>query len=145
MSVVTIWLLSGVIGIFLELLLPGLIVIFFGCGAVLTGLAAWIFPSLALNGQLIVFTISSVLLLLIFRKMLKNKFFHKNNIPETIEEIDAEFIGKTAVAITSFEQGRGKVDFKGTSWEAVSQDSIQKGDLLIINARDSITLTVSKQ
>ena len=73
------------------------------------------------------------------------KFFHKNNIPETIEEIDAEFIGKTAVAITSFEQGRGKVDFKGTSWEAISQDSIQKGDLVIINARDSITLTVSKQ
>ena len=145
MSVVTIWLLGGIIGILLELLLPGLIVLFFGCGAVLTGLVAWIFPSLMLNGQLIVFTISSVALLLIFRRMLKNKFFHKSNITETIEEIDTEFIGKTAEAITTFEQGRGKVEFKGTLWEAISQDSIQKGDLVIINARESITLTVSKQ
>ena len=144
MSVVTIWLLGGIIGILLELLLPGLIVLFFGCGAVLTGLVAWIFPSLMLNGQLIVFTISSVALLLIFRRMLKNKFFHKNNTPEPIEEIDTEFIGKTAKALSTFEQGRGKVEFKGTSWEAISQDSIQEGDLVIINARESITLTVSK-
>lgn len=145
MSVVTIWLLGGVIGIFLELLLPGLIVLFFGCGAVLTGLAAWVFPSLTLNGQLIVFTASSVVLLLIFRRMLKNKFFYKNNSTETIEEVDAEFVGKIAIALSTFEQGRGKVEFKGTSWEAVSQDSIQEGDLVIINARESITLSVSKQ
>ena len=77
MSVVTIWLLCGVIGLALELILPGLIVLFFGCGALLTGIATWIFPSLQIEGQLIVFVVSSVVLLLVFRKMLRNRFFNK--------------------------------------------------------------------
>ena len=143
MSVVTIWLLCGVIGLALELILPGLIVLFFGCGALLTGIATWIFPSLQIEGQLIVFVVSSVVLLLVFRKMLRNRFF--NNSKESDDELADEYIGKTAVALTDFANGHGEVEFKGSKWEALSVDEIRKGDTVVISSRESIKLTVEKK
>jgi membrane protein implicated in regulation of membrane protease activity len=143
MSVVTIWLLCGVIGLALELILPGLIVLFFGCGALLTGIATWIFPSLQIEGQLIVFVVSSVVLLLVFRKMLRNRFF--NNSKESDDELADEYIGKTAVALTDFANGHGEVEFKGSKWEALSADEIRKGDTVVISSRESIKLTVEKK
>lgn len=143
MSVVTIWLLCGVIGLALELILPGLIVLFFGCGALLTGIATWIFPSLQIEGQLIVFVVSSVVLLLVFRKMLRNRFF--NNSKECDDELADEYIGKTAVALTDFANGHGEVEFKGSKWEALSADEIRKGDTVVISSRESIKLTVEKK
>lgn len=143
MSVVTIWLLCGVIGLALELILPGLIVLFFGCGALLTGIATWIFPSLQIEGQLIVFVVSSVVLLLVFRKMLRNRFF--NNSKESDDELADEYIGKTAVALTDFANGHGEVEFKGSKWEALSADEIRKGETVVISSRKSIKLTVEKK
>ncbi|MBR3980357.1 MAG: NfeD family protein [Bacteroidales bacterium] len=143
MSVVTIWLLCGVIGLALELILPGLVVLFFGCGALLTGIATWIFPSLQIEGQLIVFVVSSVVLLLVFRKMLRNRFF--NNSKESDDELADEYIGKTAVALTDFANGHGEVEFKGSKWEALSADEIRKGDTVVISSRESIKLTVEKK
>ena len=143
MSVVTIWLLCGVIGLALELILPGLIVLFFGCGALLTGIATWIFPSLQIEGQLIVFVVSSVVLLLVFRKMLRNRFF--NNSKESDDELADEYIGKTAVALTDFANGHGEVEFKGSKWEALSADEIRKVDTVVISSRESIKLTVEKK
>lgn len=143
MSVVTIWLLCGVIGLALELILPGLIVLFFGCGALLTGIATWISPSLQIEGQLIVFVVSSVVLLLVFRKMLRNRFF--NNSKESDDELADEYIGKTAVALTDFANGHGEVEFKGSKWEALSADEIRKGDTVVISSRESIKLTVEKK
>ena len=143
MSVVTIWLLCGVIGLALELILPGLIVLFFGCGSLLTGIATWIFPSLQIEGQLIVFVVSSVVLLLFFRKMLRNRFF--NNSKESDDELADEYIGKAAVALTDFANGHGEVEFKGSKWEALSADEIRKGDTVVISSRESIKLTVEKK
>ena len=143
MSVVTIWLLCGVIGLALELILPGLIVLFFGCGALLTGIATWIFPSLQIEGQLIVFVVSSVVLLLVFRKMLRNRFFNRSK--ESDDELADEYIGKTAVALTDFANGHGEVEFKGSKWEALSADEIRKGDTVVISSRESIKLTVEKK
>lgn len=143
MEVVTIWLICGVVGLALELVLPGLIVLFFGCGALITGIAAWIFPSLQIEGQLLTFVISSVVLLLVFRKMLKNRFFTVSK--ESDDELADEYIGKTAIALVDFVNGRGSVEFKGSQWESLSSDDIKKGDQVLISQRESIQLTVKKK
>ncbi len=143
MSPVTIWLLCGVIGIGLELIIPGLIVVFFGCGAVLTGLCLWLFPAMAIELQLIIFGLLSIVLLLVFRNMLKKKFFQKTIADK--DELADEYVGKQAVALAEFENGRGKIEFKGTSWEAVSSDEIHTGDIVTIVSHESITLRVQKQ
>ena len=58
-------------------------------------------------------------------------------------EIEDELIGKTGKAETFIGPGEnGKVDFKGTIWDARSDDTIQKGENVIIVGNDSILLIV---
>lgn len=135
----TVWFIIGLILVLAEFLIPGLIILFFGLGAWLTSLATGIFE-ISINGQIIIFLITSVALLLVLRKYLKNKFFkEKTNSEVSLED---EFINKTAQAETNFESGRGKVLFKGTRWNAVSDEKIKKGDFVKIVSKESITLNV---
>ena len=56
-----------------------------------------------------------------------------------------EFIGKIAIAETNLVTGRqGRVDFKGTTWNAISDIDIKAGDQVKILNKDSITLIVTK-
>ena len=82
-------------------------------------------------------------MLLVFRKMLRNRFFNKSK--ESGDELADEYIGKTAVALTDFADGRGEVEFKGSKWEALSSDEIHKGETVVISSRESIKLTVEKK
>lgn len=143
MNPVTIWLLCGVAGLLLELVIPGLIIIFFGCGALLTGISLWIIPALPIEGQLLIFLISSLILLFVFRKILRNRFFNKSKISE--DELADEYVGKTVVALTDFTNGRGEIEYKGSTWEAFSTDDIYKGDDVTIIGRESIKLQVKKE
>jgi membrane protein implicated in regulation of membrane protease activity len=58
-------------------------------------------------------------------------------------EIEDEFLGKTGRAETAITPGKnGKVDFKGTTWDATSEDNIEKGENVTIIGNDSILLIV---
>lgn len=58
-------------------------------------------------------------------------------------ELEDEFLGKTGKAETFIGPGQiGKVDFKGTSWDAKSEDIIEKGENVTIIGNDSILLIV---
>ena len=58
-------------------------------------------------------------------------------------ELEDEFLGKTGKAETFIGPGQnGKVDFKGTNWDAKSEDIIEKGENVTIIGNDSILLIV---
>lgn len=134
-----IWFLIGLVLILLELVVPGLVLIFFGAGAWVTALACWGFD-MNINTQLLIFLISSTLSLLLLRNMIRKKYMDKKN-PDG--ELEDEYIGKTAVAITSFNAGDvGKVLFKGSSWEAIANQAVTEGQRLKITGYQSIKLFV---
>ncbi|MCK4689902.1 MAG: NfeD family protein, partial [Candidatus Marinimicrobia bacterium] len=68
-----IWFLLGLVMLLMEFVLPGLIIFFFGVGACIVALICLILP-ISLNLQLVIFIISSVILLLTLRKWLKGIF-----------------------------------------------------------------------
>ncbi|MFB6317344.1 NfeD family protein [Saccharicrinis sp. FJH54] len=138
-----IWFLVGIVLLLLELAIPGIFVIFFGAGAIITAVASYIFD-IDINVQILVFVISSVILLFALRRWLKRKFFDKTG--EKDNTLEDEFIGKRAVAETAFKKGQtGKVTFKGTSWSARCADSdVKKDDILTIIDKESITLIVKQ-
>jgi inner membrane protein len=58
-------------------------------------------------------------------------------------EIEDEFIGKTARTETAITPGKnGKVYFKGTSWDAASEDVIGPDENVTIVGNESILLIV---
>lgn len=138
-----IWFLIGLVLLLLELVVPGLIIIFFGAGAWITALCLKLF-NIGINVQLIVFLVSSLLCLALLRKYLKKRFFGEDNIKTGV--LDDEFIGKTATSISELKTGlNGKVAFKGTIWNAISDTDVKANTPVKIIAKESITLHVTKQ
>jgi membrane protein implicated in regulation of membrane protease activity len=88
-----------------------------------------------------VFAVSSVLALIIFRRMIKNKFIY--NKDDRSEAVEDEFTGKEAIAIADFGPDKtGKVEFKGTSWNAESESEIKTGQIVVIIEKENIKLIV---
>ena len=133
-----IWFIAGFIFFLLEFAVPGLILFFFAVGAWIVAILS-LFVDLSINAQLIIFLASSILTILFFRKYVKKIIWTKKHS----SEIEDEFVGKTGTAETFIGPGQnGKIDFKGTSWDARSTDVIQKGEHAIIIGNESILLIV---
>ncbi|RPJ05870.1 MAG: NfeD family protein [Spirochaetaceae bacterium] len=139
------WILIGVILSGLELLTPGFVVIFFGIGAVITGLLSLIIPGMNTNilAQFITWIASSFLSLGIFRKFFKKVFMGK----EISDDGTDEYVGQTATVTEPVtEKKPGRVTFHGTTWKAITFDqACEPGDIVEIMKKDNLTLIVSKR
>jgi len=93
------------------------------------------------NLQIVIFAVTSVLSLIGLRKIIQKKFFYsKGNLSEDVED---EFTGKEAIAKADFGSDmNGKVEFKGTMWNAESKAEIKAGQRVIIIEKDSFKLIV---
>lgn len=135
-----IWFVIGFILFLLEFVVPGLILFFFGLGAWVVS-AVSMFTNLSMNSQLLIFLLSSILSILVLRKWAERRIYGKSNSSKQI--LEDELLGKTAIAETAISPGiNGKVDFKGTSWQASSDDIISAGDSVVITGNESILLIV---
>ena len=133
-----IWFIAGLIFFLLEFAVPGLILFFFAVGAWVVAILSFFFD-LSVNTQLILFLAGSILTTLLFRKWVKKIIWTKKNSTE----LENEFIGKTGKAQTFIGPGKnGKIGFKGTSWDARSEDIIEQDENVIIVGNESILLTV---
>lgn len=134
-----IWFIIGLVFFLLEFVVPGFILFFFGIGAWIVAIVS-LFTDVSVNVQLVLFLISSVVAVVFFRNWVKNKLGMYKSGPEVLED---EFIGKTAKAQTNISAGKnGKVEFKGTSWDASSDDNIAEGENVVITGQRSILLIV---
>jgi membrane protein implicated in regulation of membrane protease activity len=137
-NVAVLWFVAGFIFFLLEFAIPGLILFFFAVGAWIVALLS-LFVDLSLNAQLIIFLATSLLTILLFRNWVKRMIWNKK-LPTQLED---EFVGKTGKAETAIAPGRnGKVNFKGTTWDARSSDVIEQGENVTIIGNESILLIV---
>jgi membrane protein implicated in regulation of membrane protease activity len=135
-----VWFIIGLVLFLLELVLPGFVIFFFGVGAWLTALLCLIADP-GLNLQAIVFAATSILSLVALRKIIQKKFFYSKD--ELSRDVEDEFSGREAVAISDFGPGKnGKVEFKGTQWQAESASAVREGDRVIIKVKENFKLFV---
>ena len=94
-----------------------------------------------INLQILIFAVTSVLTLIGLRKIIQKKFFYSKG--KESEEVEDEFTGKEALALTDFGLDKnGKVEFKGTTWNAESKSEIKEGQRVNIIEKDSFKLIV---
>jgi inner membrane protein len=93
------------------------------------------------NIQIVIFAITSVLLLIVLRRIIQKKFL--NSKGSHSEDVEDEFTGKEALATTDFGGIKtGKVEFKGTTWTAESISEIKEGQRVIIIEKENFKLIV---
>lgn len=142
---VAIWLIIGVVLMVAELVIPGGIVFFVGLSAVLTG-GVW-FTGLVSTwtNALVLFFISTMVLILAFRGITQKLVGGDSHVANTDEEL--EIFGKTVKVVSKIGPGKdeGRVEFQGTQWTAISDGSeIEAGEQVNIVCHENISLLVER-
>ena len=140
-----IWLLAGIVLFFSEFFIPGLVIAFFGGGALVTALTSWLGITNSLGSQLLVFMITSVLMLVGLRKFLKKVFIGQLDDDEANRNFNIE-VGKVVPVVEYIQPGEvgGKVRYQGAPWQAISAEAIAPGESVKIVGFDNLTLKVEK-
>lgn len=140
-----VWAILGLVFLFCEFFIPGLVIAFFGVGALITALTTWmgITPNTSL--QLLVFMISSLLLLGLLRKYVKRTFLGSAKNVDDMPNFNVE-IGKIVPVVEFIQPGEvgGKVRYNGAPWSARASGPIAPGESVKITGCDNLTLIVEK-
>lgn len=139
------WFLIGIGFMLLEFVVPGFVIFFFGAGAWVAAIVT-AFGVNNINIQLIVFLVSSVLLLILLRTSVKRYFEGKVSKKDIGEESIESVKGEKAVVVNDIFPNKigGKVEFHGTHWNAESEEEIKKGEVVEIVDRKNLVLKVRK-
>ena len=119
-----IWIVSGAIMILAEFLFSGFIAVFFGLGAVITGISIAFGISGSTGTPYLIFSASSIILLLIARNQMKN-WFQGDLVEEKNTDIDTGIVGDTVEVVSGFDEsspGHGIVSYRGSNWNARSEE-----------------------
>ncbi len=140
-----IWALLGIGLVLVEFFIPGLVIAFFGIGALITAVTTWIGITSSLSSQLVVFIVSSILLLVLLRKFLKRIFLGKSKVEAANRNFNIE-VGKIVPVIEYIQPGEvgGKVRHQGSNWSASASEPIAPGESVKITGSDGLTLLVEK-
>ncbi|WP_448872856.1 NfeD family protein [Desulfobulbus propionicus] len=139
-SPILLWFLAGVFFLALELLLPGLIVFFFGLGAWCTALILSLLP-LTLANQLLVFLISSLIFLVLLRSFVKKIFLgHTLEVDAMAPGAPIEGTGEVIEDIVP--PAVGKIKYGGSFWRARADQPLTKGTVVRILEKKNLTVKV---
>jgi membrane protein implicated in regulation of membrane protease activity len=137
-----IWAFVGVFLLIMEVFMPGLIVFFFGVGALVVAIACAIWH-ITINTQLILFMMTSVVLLIALRRWLKGVFMGFTSDSQDSQKNTQDFVGKKVIVIQAISSIQpGIVELNGTNWKAAAQTAIEAGSVVEILGNDNLTLLV---
>lgn len=135
------WFLAGIILIVGEAIIPGIVVIWFGIGAMIVALTAWIGLTGSINSQLTLFLILSFALVLCSRTIFRRFIFKGSGVKTNSDEM----IGKSGIALDDINSsGKGYVRIGHERWLARSSEVIPKDSQVEVVSFEGITLEVKK-
>ena len=126
------WIIAGAIIAGLEILVPGIYLMWIGFGAVATGVLLARYPDLPLAWQMLVFAVSMI-------SSLGIGFWIQRRSGRTrgarfLNREMKQMIGQTYVAVGPFVVGRGRIKVHDSSYAAVSDETIAAGDIVKVVA-----------
>jgi len=122
-----IWFVVGVVLAFVELMAPGIIIIFFGVGCwVVAGVLA-IYP-ITLSQQVLLFIVASILSIVFLRRWFMKIFKGMSSDKNEADYDDFPKGEKVEVVRSISPHSTGRVKFRGTLWDAASDEEINEGE-----------------
>ena len=136
------WLILGMLLMALEILAPAMILMWFGFGAVVAGGALWLFPSLSLGVQILIFALVSLVSVFAWRK----SRFREENVHSDTPELNNRLhshIGKTFVLTKAIINGHGTIRVGDSAWRVMGNDA-PSGTQVRVTGVDGVIFTVEK-
>lgn len=138
------WIVGGLVLVLAELVIPSFFIVWFGLGALLTGLLTLAF-GLALTAQLATWTLASLAMVVLWFRVFRQTFV-KTRIGTADGEVVGE-IGLLVSAVAPFQ--RGKVRFQrpvlgSEEWVCLADTAIAAGERVKVVAVEGSFLKVGK-
>ena len=138
------WIVGGIVLVLAELVIPSFFIVWFGLGALLTGLLTLAFD-LSVTAQLATWTLASLAMAGLWFRVFKQSF-----VKTRVGTADGEVIGEIGLlvsAVAPFE--RGKVRFQrpilgSEEWVCLSDAAIAAGERVKVTAVEGSFVKVSK-
>ena len=138
------WIVGGIVLVLAELVIPSFFIVWFGLGALLTGLLTLAFD-LSLTAQLATWTLASLAMVGLWFRVFKQSF-----VKTRVGTADGEVIGEIGLlvsAVAPFE--RGKVRFQrpvlgSEEWVCLADAAIAAGERVKVVAVEGSFVKVSK-
>lgn len=142
LSPVDLWLIAGLVLIFLEFVVPGFVICFFGGGALLVAGALAIWPDLGSAAVVGLFIVFSLALLFGVRRFLPKTF--RGRKEELRADPDSDDVAGSHVKVVEAIAPNvpGKVEFRGSLWIAAADTDISADAVVEVVRRDNLTLFV---
>lgn len=137
------WLCLGIVLAVSEFVVPGFVIIFFGAGAIVTGVLKLIFSEMSDGVAVLIFALASLASLLLFRKTwVGGKVVRDGNTKDT-GDIDESCVGRKVVVVEAISPDcAGKVELNGVFWSAESDSVLSAGANAVVTSRKGLVLTV---
>ena len=138
-----IWVLAGLALLAAELLTPGgFFIIFFGVGALVTGVLVGLGIVETVWVEWLIFSAVSIASLLFFRKPLLEWMKRREPAHPPVDSL----VGETAVVTEDVAPGGvGKAELRGTSWNARAREALRRGQRARVEKVEGLTLWLTAE
>jgi len=133
------WLIAGVILIALEMAVPGVVFMWIGIAAIITGVVSWASPDLAMEWLLIIFAVLSVLSVVLGRTYLKRNPLQSDH--PKLNRRGEQYVGRHFTLSEPIVGGFGKIKVDDSTWK-VSGEDMAVGAKVEVVAVDGVVLKV---
>lgn len=138
------WIIAGLALSLLELIVPGVYLIWFGFAAFVVGIAVYFLP-IELTTQLIVFAIASGIFAVIGVAVYRY-VFSKAQVPAEYKNLNntaEQYVGQLVTVAEDTEDNRTKVKIGDTYWLASCKKAFKQGDTAkVVGVKDSLILII---
>jgi len=132
------WLILGIVLVVLEVLAPGVIFMWMGIAAIITGIVLAIIPGMGWEYQLILFSVLSIISVGGFR------FYSRQHPPAdesaTLNRRGHQYIGRTFALSSAIENGVGKIHVDDSQWIVHGQDCAAGEKVKVIDTEGTILI-----
>jgi len=138
------WIVGGIALVLLELAVPAFFVIWFGLGALLVGVLLLIAPGLSLTTQLIVWTLASIGMTLLWFKVFRNT--QRGTRAGQADSVIGE-VGLLVTAVAPFQPGQVRFQkplLGAELWECRTDADIAAGERVKVLAVEGSYVQVAK-
>lgn len=140
------WLVVGIALMLAELAIPAFFIVWFGLGAVLVGLLLILAPSLSLTTQLLLWTVASVGMTVMWFRVFRTDV-HKTRIGQTSGAAIGE-IGLLTSMVAPYQPGQVRFQkpvLGAEQWECRADDTIASGERVRVVSVEGSYVKVVKQ
>jgi membrane protein implicated in regulation of membrane protease activity len=139
-----IWLAAGLLMMAVELMVPGLVLVFMGLAAVAVSILRFIGVVEGLPESFVLWMISSILLVATLRRA-ATKWFPSEKQRANVDDEERDAYGKEVTVLEEIGENHadGRIRYQGTSWPAISvKGTLPKGIRVRIVYRENLNWVV---